>query len=56
MNTLYQISANSVEKRAQEPQNTENWGVPLYGGYPKKLTYIYNFLWRDLVPIKNSKY
>ena len=32
-NPMYQISANSVEKRAQEPQNTENWGVNLYGSY-----------------------
>ena len=47
---------NSVEKHAQGPQNTENWGVPLYGGYPKKLTYIHNFLWRDVEPFKNPMY
>ena len=29
--TKYQISANSVEKRAQEPQNIENWGYPYKG-------------------------
>ena len=26
-NPMYQISANSDEKRAKEMQNTENWGV-----------------------------
>ena len=26
--TKYQITANSIENRAQEPQNTENWRVP----------------------------
>ena len=29
--TKYQIAANSIEKRAQEPQNTDNWGYPYMG-------------------------
>ena len=53
---MNQISANSVEKRVQELQNTENWGIPLYGGYPKNWTYINNFWWEDLLSNKNSNY
>ena len=35
-NSNYQISANLVEKRDQEPQNTENWGYPYMGAMPKR--------------------
>ena len=34
-------------------KNTKNTEVPLYGGYQKKWTHIYNFLFRHLVPNEN---
>ena len=49
---LQQIRLKNALKNPKIPKI----GVPLYEGYPKKWTYIYYFLWRDLIPNKNSKY
>ena len=52
---MYQISAHSVEKRAQEPQNTENWGY-CYMGAMSKRGPIYPIFELDLPADKRQTY
>ena len=55
--TKYQIAANSVKKRAQEPQNTENWGYLYMGAIRKNGPIFIIFceeIW-DLLRTQNTK-
>ena len=52
---MYQISANSDEKRAQDPQNTENWGYCYMGAMPKRGS-IYPIFEPDLPADKRRLY